>query len=242
MLDAHCHIDMYPDPESVLLECERLGIITISMTNLPSHFEVGYRHFINQKKARLALGFHPLLSDKYESEFDKFASYVNETSYIGEIGLDFSNEGIGSKEIQLKYFYKIIELISTQKKIISLHSRKAEKEVLQILVEYKIQNAIFHWYTGSIKTLGLIVDHGYYFSVNNSMILTNNGIKIIKSIPKERILTETDGPYIKINNRLIKPWDVVEVYKYLANSWGWSMDEVIKLVKDNFSKLLLDIR
>jgi len=60
MIDTHCHIDIYNDPMAIALECERNGVVTIAMTNLPSHFEMGYSHLKNLSKVRLALGMHPL--------------------------------------------------------------------------------------------------------------------------------------------------------------------------------------
>lgn len=67
IIDTHCHIDMYPNPIQVLNECEKRGVTVISMTSLPSHFELGYNHFINKKKVRQALGFHPLIIKNYNS-------------------------------------------------------------------------------------------------------------------------------------------------------------------------------
>ena len=61
LIDAHCHIDMLKNPEAYLQKQERDGNITIGMTNLPSHFEMGYPHFRNLKRSRLALGYHPLM-------------------------------------------------------------------------------------------------------------------------------------------------------------------------------------
>src|SRR6188768_1798549 len=121
MIDTHCHIDLFPSPSEVANECERLGIITIGMTNLPSHFDLGYRHLFNHKKVRLALGLHPLLAESHKREFPLFLSYIHKTSYIGEIGMDFSREGIETKDIQIDSFIKILAAVSGKRKILSLH-------------------------------------------------------------------------------------------------------------------------
>ena len=77
IIDTHCHIDMYPNPIQVLNECEKRGVTVISMTSLPSHFELGYKHFIGKKKVRQALGFHPLLINKYDTkEILKFEKLI----------------------------------------------------------------------------------------------------------------------------------------------------------------------
>ncbi|TPN86083.1 Qat anti-phage system TatD family nuclease QatD [Aquimarina algicola] len=239
-IDSHCHFDLYPTPKDIIKESENLGIITIGMTNLPSHFKMGYPHIQNYKKVRLALGMHPLMAEYHSKELPLFYKYLDMTSYIGEIGLDFSREGMSTKNIQLDSFEKILAAVSKEKKILSIHSRKAEKEVLQLLKEYKIHNAIFHWYSGGVKLIDQIIDEGYYFSVNTAMIKSESGKKIIKRIPKEFILTETDGPFIKRNNTPVKPKDIKLVIDYLQNIFNSKSMEV--QVYQNFVKLLNRIK
>jgi TatD DNase family protein len=86
-----------------------------------------------------------------------------------------------------------METISNTNKIVSLHSRRAEKEVLEVLKRYKIKNAIFHWYSVPLGLIQEIVDSGYYFSINPAMINSPNGRKIIDKVPITSVLTETDG-------------------------------------------------
>lgn len=238
MIDTHCHIDMYKNPHSIAEESEKLGIITIGMTLLPSHFELGYKHVLKYKKVRLALGLHPLKSELHADEFNNFVYFLDHTSYIGEIGLDFSKEGIQTKSLQIDSFKKILFSLKGKRKIISLHSRRAEKNVLEMLVEYDIQNAIFHWYTGPAKLIKDIIDQGYYFSINPAMIRSANGKKRISLIPKHRVLTESDGPYVLIQNTPIKPKNVDLVLEYLSKLWKVSFDRVNEQIHNNFNDLL----
>lgn len=245
IIDTHCHIDMYPNPIQVLYECEKRGVTVISMTSLPSHFELGYNHFIDKKKVRQALGFHPLIIKNYDiNEILKFEKLINKTSYIGEIGLDFSREGINTKDLQIQVFTKILSIIknNTSRKILSLHSRGAEKEVLNHLIENKIKYAIFHWYSGNIGIINDILKSGYYFSINTSMIKSKKGIDIISRIPLDRILIESDGPYIDNKGKPIHPYELIDVYNYLAIKNNISTDETINIIKDNFFNLLRCIK
>jgi TatD DNase family protein len=242
LIDTHCHIDLYQNPHSIAEESERLGIITIGMTLLPSHFEMGYKHTAKYKQVRLALGMHPLKSELHEDEFDNFIYYSDKTSYIGEIGLDFSKEGIKTKQLQINSFKKILFSIKSKRKIISLHSRRAEKDVLRLLVEYGIENAIFHWYTGSINLIKEIIENGYYFSINPAMIRSANGEKIIQAIPKHRVLTESDGPFVLIKNEPIRPKDIISVIEYLSVLWGISVEKVKEQIDNNFSLLVEQIK
>lgn len=95
---------------------------------------------------------------------------INKTNYIGEVGLDFSNKYIKYKDRQIEIFNYICNIASKENKIMIIHSRKAEKEVLNILIKNNIRNAIMHWYTGPINSIDDFVKNGYYFSINPSML------------------------------------------------------------------------
>lgn len=233
MIDVHCHFDVSDNPVKYITNNELKKVVTIGMTNLPSHFKMGYRHIVHLKYIRLALGMHPLRANEHEREFSKFSELINLTTYIGEVGLDFSKDGVQTKEQQIKSFEFVLDTINRKKKIISLHSRRAEKEVLEMLIDKKINSAIFHWYSGSLIVLKEIVNEGYYFSVNSAMINSINGRKIIGLIPKELILTETDFPYIKNSN-------IISVYKYLSILWEMSTVEVEKIIDNNLKELILN--
>lgn len=238
MLDTHCHIDLYTNPKVILDICENKGITVFSMTNLPSHFEMGLPFFQSKKYVRMALGMHPLFAALHKNEFSKFELYLSKTSYIGEIGLDFSKEGYETKDIQLASFNRILNLVFDKKKILSLHSRKAEKEVLELLTQYKIKNAIFHWYSGGLNLIENISDSGYYFSINPAMIKSISGRKIISKIPKENVLTETDGPFVSKGNVPLLPGEIEEVIAYLSNVWDMTYEETQRLIMKNFKRLL----
>lgn len=202
IIDTHCHFDMMPNPEWYIQNAERKGEIIIGMTNLPSHFEMGCVHVQNFRHIRLALGFHPQLAKESIDELVSFGKLVNKTSYIGEIGLDFSKNYVDSKGKQIYAFRSVLNYIKGDNKIVSVHSRKAEKEVFELLQEYGTKNVIFHWYSGPLNLIDEIINAGYYFSINEAMTTSISGRKIISKIPLNRILTETDAPFNKHSNIL----------------------------------------
>jgi TatD DNase family protein len=242
MLDTHCHIDLYPNPELILNDCEKYGFPILSMTNLPSHFEKGLSFFQNKRKVRQALGLHPLYAEHHLNEFPIFLRNIEKTSFIGEVGLDFSKDGVPTKYIQLQTFENILSVIAGKNKLLSIHSRLAEKQVLDLLKKYKIKNAIFHWYSGSINLIDEIVQQGYYFSINPSMTRSLSGRKLISKIPIDKILTETDGPFILINKQPLKPGEIQIVVTFLANQWTIEEVEVKKIILSNFKNLINQIK
>ncbi|MDD3063197.1 MAG: TatD family hydrolase [Massilibacteroides sp.] len=227
IIDTHCHFDMFPNPEIYLSEQDALGNISIGMTNLPSHFAMGYKHVKSYRYSRLALGLHPLYANEKKSELRLFSQYIDQTSYIGEIGLDFSSEGLPTKEDQLFVLDNILVQLTGKKKIISVHSRRAEKVLFEMLCEHEIKNVIFHWYSGPLTLIPQIVERGYYFSINEKMTKTDNGKKIIERIPPDKILTETDAPYNTICSieRTLQNIGISDVKVY-----------------ENFRRLLLSIK
>lgn len=120
-----------------------------------------------------------------------------------------------------------MQLLSEKNKIVSVHSRRAEKVLFEMLVTYGIKNVIFHWYSGPLSLIPKIVEHGYYFSINEKMTKTNSGIEIIKRIPRNLILTETDAPFNK----------VCSISNTLTNI---GLGE--NAIYDNFSRLISAIR
>lgn len=242
MIDTHCHIDQYKNPIEIANESEKNGIITIGVTNLPSHYELGFRHIRKYKKVRLALGMHPLLANEHNKEFEKLSSLIDTTSFIGEIGLDYSKEGINTKEIQIASLRRIFRLIKGRKKIVSLHSRRAEKKVFELLVEYQIKLGIFHWYSGPLGLIQPISNAGYFFSVNTEMIKSKKGRSIISKIPNENLLVETDGPFIQYKSREVRPIDVKFIYEFLAEDRELGFEEMIGLVSNNFKRLISGLK
>jgi TatD DNase family protein len=218
---------MMLQPEAYISAKEKAGDIVIGMTNLPSHFRMGQPYLRSFKHVRLALGLHPLLASENKNELPLFNCLLDQTSYIGEIGLDFSKEGLSTKDNQISVLRKLLEKLEGKKKIISVHSRKAEKELFSLLCEYNIHNVIFHWYSGPVDLIPSIISRGYYFSVNEAMTVSKNGRSIIENIPRTRILTESDSPY---NNK-------ADISKTLINM-GMTEDDI----NDNFRALIARIR
>lgn len=243
LIDTHCHIDLYRNPNIIADNIEKEKIITIAVTNLPSYFQLSLKHLKNYKYIRVALGLHPLYAEKHTLlELKKFNEFIYKTSYIGEVGLDFSAEGISNKAKQINSFKHVLSHINDRPRVISIHSRKAEQVVLQMLNDFSIKNSIFHWYSGSLTVLNEILLEGHYFSVNPAMLKSMTGRKIINSIPPNRLLTETDGPFVKINNKPIQFMNIRLVYDYLSSIWNMCHEEVEIQIKKNFRSILLPIK
>ena len=231
MIDCHCHFDMMDSPERYLAKMERLGHTIIGMTNRPCFFIQGLHHINPRSNIRLALGLHPLQLDHFEEDIVDFKEYIDKTTYIGEIGLDCTTEGRSTFDRQIDCLEEILRSMVDKNKILSVHSRQAENEVLNLLDLFFQKNVIFHWYSGDAKLIPEIVEHGYYFSVNEAMLYSPHGRELISHMPKERVLTESDAPF---NSRA----DIRKAIEGLAGIWRVDARYAERLIEENFKTLL----
>ena len=238
MIDVHCHIDQFAKPFEIAKKAEDKGIITIAVTSLPEHFKLGYPHLANFKHVRIALGYHPMLAGNKKFDENLFRSLAIKTSYIGEIGLDFSEKDTSKRQMQLDTLQRIFNIIKDRPRFISLHSRRAEKSLFDLVNDNKLKKAVFHWYSGPLNLIDKLINAGHYFSINPAMIKSKNGQKIIERIPSDRVLTETDGPYVKIKGIPAQPEDTRLVIEYLKAVWAKSFEETDNIIRKNLKILI----
>jgi len=177
-----------------------------------------------------------------EEELTRFKALIGETSFVGEVGLDFSRGGVGTRDRQLDSFRFVLRSLERKPKFVTIHSRQAETSVLELLAEEYPHPVVFHWYTGTQKSLDLAVERGHFFSINPAMTWSKKGMDIIARIPRERTLTESDGPFIKVGARTIAPGDVQLVEDALAGIWETDSSAVRNVVANNFKRLIEPLR
>ena len=97
---------------------------------------------------------------------------------------------------------------------------------------------VLHWFTGSRATMTIAADHGCYFSVNGAMLKSKNGQRLLAAIPRDRLLTETDGPFTQQAGRPARPSDIPHTVAQLAQFLGVPGDELGRQVRSNLKSLL----
>jgi TatD DNase family protein len=192
------------------------------------------------KRIKTALGLHPQLAGKRESELSLFESLIQQTRYVGEVGLDGTPEFKPSFKVQEKVFNSILGLCTQHGgKIISIHSRGASEEVIQCLGSHKDYGvAVLHWFSGSFKELEMAIDIGCWFSVGPAMLASAKGRKLLAKMPRNRVLTETDGPFTNWNGSRLMPWDVQVAVDLIAEIWNITSHETQGIITENFKNIL----
>lgn len=240
MIDFHCHLDLYPDPGEVIEESDTLGIYVLAVTTTPRAFPTLKKMLTGRKRLRAALGLHPELAAERAREVDLFPLLLPETDYVGEIGLDGSPAHRSTLSAQTAVFTSILGHCQSQGgRILSIHSRGAETEVLDCLQAAPgAGTPILHWFSGKERDLDRAIQAGCWFSVGPAMLRSKNGQKLAARMPPDRVLTETDGPFGISGGQPLKPWDVDVAERQLADLWGVDGAQVSTRLRSNLRRLL----
>lgn len=255
--DIHSHINLKPlldDQEGVILRMNETGVGTIT---------VGVDYETSQMAVELAkkhdnlyacVGLHPndvmpkALSD---SEWDKYLELAKHERVvaIGETGLDyFRDQSNENKEKQKELFKKHIQLSLEVNKPLMIHARPAKnsmdayEDALDILESFKLTAnnyqliANFHFFVGDIAIAERVVKNGWTMSFDGPITFTTDYDEVIKSIPIENIMAETDAPFatpVPYRGKTCEPYMVTEVYKKIAKIKGLNAEICRNLINQN---------
>lgn len=240
LLDTHCHLDLYPDVQSVIRRVRESGAYVIAVTNTPSVFHQLVSLTTDAPRVRVALGLHPELAAQRQAELPLFECLLAETRYVGEVGLDYVTTDRNARATQRRVFERILRACAAAgDKVLTVHSRRAADDVVDCFGAAYPGRWILHWYSGSPRTLNRALGAGACVSVNTAMLRSERGRSLVAGVPPDRILTETDGPFID-NDRgaQAEPADLTATLAALGSLWGVSAREAATRVFANFRALL----
>ena len=235
--DLHCHIDLFPDPAAMIARCENDQIVTLAVTTTPLAWRQNRIWAAGSRYVQAAPGLHPELVGERHAEIVLLKGALEESRFIGEIGLDGSPRYRKNWEMQKRIF--VHALSSAQRyggRVVSVHSRRAAAEALRCIEKCTTPSRvlpILHWFSGSVAVAKRAASLGCYFSVNHRMLESNAGGELIRSLPSDRLLTETDAPFTAIDDRKTEPFDVTTVVKRLAITRGVSRLEMMETIAAN---------
>jgi len=257
-IDTHAHFDLILKDgkisEKDLIENLKLNNIisavqvSIDVDGLDWSYEFSKKY---QKNGILfSLGIHPSSPAgeknlKYLSDRISIAKSENEELLfgIGECGLDYYRLH-QEKEMQIQSFeYQIEEAIKYNLPLI-IHSRDAMEDTIEILRKYNPGKGIMHCFSGDKKDAEKILDLGFFISFAGNLTYksASNLHDAAKYIPMDRILLETDSPYltpVPLRGKKNRSENVIHTYKFLSELKDISIDKVTSKIKENFGKILI---
>jgi TatD DNase family protein len=242
VIDFHCHVDLYPEPDALLARLAREKVYVLAVTTTPLAWNGTRRLVGDTPRVRVALGLHPQVVYERHAEIDLLCSLVPETKYVGEIGLDGSKGYRDSFAVQQRVLVQALAACEMNGgRIISLHSRRAAKEVLDAIEAHpRCGTPVLHWFSGSLTELDRAIKLGCWFSVGPAMLGSQKGFRLATTMPRDRMLTETDGPFARSKAGPLMPWDVKEAERVLAKVWKCDGSTVRKTLTQNLRRLVGD--
>lgn len=236
-VDTHCHLDRYPRPLEILGAAARAGVTMVAVTELPSAYQALTVKLGRRDGVLPALGLHPLRAQGASAlEVSLFQRLLPSTDFVGEVGLDFSRDGQASRRRQILVFEAVLAHSAIRSKVLTVHSRRAEAETIDRLAQARVP-AILHWYSGAVKYIERALDAGMCFSVNPAMLRSPTGLRVLSAVPPERILVESDGPYLKVSGRRVAPEDIPGVVSALSERWGMTPAEAGQRIAETLETL-----
>ncbi len=192
-----------------------------------------------------SIGIHPNSADiDYENRLKKIEETLPNKKIIaiGETGLDYFRD-IVNVEIQKKYLLGHIELSIKNNLPIIIHNRNASEDLLDILSNFKGQlSGVIHCFSDNHIIMKKFLDLGYYISFAGNSTYKKNTLLLdcIKNIPLDRLLLETDSPYLSpepLRGRINTPENIIHTYNFVSKSLNIDINRIVKEVNKNIEIL-----
>ena len=244
LFDTHCHLfnEYYSCEEIEKIISSFNGCLIVSGTDDKSNKEILN---LNYDNVFITLGIHPESVLNYcEDDLNFIVNNLNNSRVvgIGEIGLDY-HYGKENRDLQILLFKRQLDIARKYKKTVVIHSRDAIDDTINILKEYKDVKKILHCYSGSLESALQLINLDTYFGVGGVVTFKNSSklVSTIENIPLERIVLETDSPYLSpIRGDKNVPNNVLIVAKKIAEIKNISLEEVINTTSST-ARYLFDL-
>lgn len=249
LIDTHCHLykEYYDDIESIIKLSKENKVMYYINNGCDAKSNTEVLESVEKYPSVYgALGIHPENVENYILDDIKFIEdNLNNKKIvaIGEIGLDYHY----SKENK----YEQIKLLELQLKLaekydmpVIIHSRDATEDTINTLKKYKV-NGVIHSFSGSLETARIYIKMGYLLGINGVITFKNCNLKdVLKEIPLENIVLETDSPYltpVPYRGKQNNPSHILDIANFISEIYDLTLDDVSRITTDNVIKLYTKI-
>lgn len=247
LVDAHAHLDddaFDPDREEVIQKIKEAGIFVINAGSDLHTSEFSVRLAERYDFVYACVGVHPHEAQKAPEGYLQILRNLAQSPKVvavGEIGLDYYYD-FSDREIQKKVFSEQLELAKEVGLPVVIHDREAHGDTLEILKRSGIKRGLMHCYSGSYEIAGEFMKMGFYFSFGGPITFKNakRPKEVAAKLPLEKILLETDCPYLSpepYRGKRNDPTRVRVIAEALAHIKGITLQEVEKTTTSNAREL-----
>lgn len=239
LVDFHCHLTeaggyaALPAATGSLFDSP---VAVVSVTNRPVDWRAMVRS-IGRHPVAWGLGLHPELVHDAKA-VKQFVDALPSAEVIGEVGLDYSAQARATEAAQRRTFDAVLGAPEAARRLVSIHSRGATRDVVAALRGHDVPGAVLHWFLGAAAEIDEAVDLDVFFSVNQAMLSRTHGKGVVAALPPNRVVLETDAPYGGPAGRPSAPGHLDHVVAGLGRVWHRPVDEVRALVESNQRHLL----
>ncbi len=230
--DVHCHLNGIREPEKAIQRAKEKNVMKIiscsgGLESMKQNLSFAGRFH----GVECCLGIHPSdLLRMREKEISSALSFLKENLSkcvaVGEIGLDFFHAKTSAqRSLQKKLFGEQLSIAKENSLPAEVHSRAAEKGVLEILPSFAPSTTLLHWFQGSEKEVEKALEMGCFFSFTPSVLYSKSIQKTAEIVPLERLMLETDSP-VKFSGSPAEPSWIPGVGEKVAEVKSLSLEEV----------------
>jgi len=245
LFDSHCHLykEYYDDIDQIIKKSKNNGIdlIISDAVNIDTCYEM-LELSSKYEEVYITLGIHPEdVNDSYEILEKIVKNNLNNPKFIaiGEIGLDYHYDGY-DRQKQIELFDKQLSLAEEINKPVVIHSRDAFADTVLLLKKHNCRGVI-HCFEGSLEEYKQYEELGYYIGVDGNITFKNSkNRETIKEVPIEKILFETDSPYLTpepFRGKTNDPSNINIIAEYVAKLKNLDINDVKKCQKSVLSKV-----
>jgi len=251
MIDTHAHLDMLRSEEDLEESVQKLDyIITIGCDKEEIHKAIDIANKYSNVYA--SIGYHPYdlkgLTDGDVDILKKLATENSKVIAIGETGLDYYRD-ITPRKIQWDFFEKQLTLAKELELPVIIHSRSANEDTVKILEENApfTASGVLHCFGGDIPMMEKCVELGFYISFAGNLTYpkADNLRAVLEKTPLNRLLLETDSPFLSPQNtrgKPNKPSNIFYTLEFVADFLNIPVDKLEKIIDQNALNLFKKIQ
>ncbi|GAB4197096.1 MAG: hypothetical protein OHK0022_15170 [Roseiflexaceae bacterium] len=243
LVDAHAHLDQYDAVHAgrALGDLARHRVLTLSVAMDPASYARACALAERSPWVIPSFGIHPWRASDYAGQLDALQPLIDASPLLGEIGLDYHwVEDRTAFPAQRAVFEHFLAQARAQNKIVNLHTKGAEAEVLDALVRHRIERAIVHWYSGPLELAEALAARGALFTIGVELHSSPLIQELARRLPPELLLTETDNPggLEWLTGEVGMPGHLPEVLGALARLRRIPLEELRAQIAANFHRLI----
>lgn len=236
-LDAHTHLYSFREnlPEA-LESMKQKQICVLDCTIHPEDYRWSRNMGADHPLIVTGFGIHPWEAVHYHEDLEQYTPYMEEATFIGEIGLDFFwVTDTSTYDVQRRVCSFLLKESARLGKMVNLHTKGGEEEILRLLRKTDHPKPIVHWFSGPRHVFDAMLDFGCRFTIGVDVHESQQTREMVDLLPMDRILAETDGPEAKawLTGNSGKPEDLLDVIRAIAEIKKVNPEDVQRATFEN---------